>query len=514
MDDSAIRFARAARTADVAMFYYSGHALQFGGTNYLAPVDAKLSDEADLRRMIRVDDMVADLQQAKNLRILVLDSCRDNPLAEELRRSIGSTRAIYLQRGLAKVDSPQGMILAYATQAGRTAEDGNGRNSPYTTAFLKHIEAQEEIGTIFRRISTDVYEATNHAQLPELSLSLVGEFYFRGRLTLSAPQAVNPCAEAAEHWKNAEMLGTKSALEDHLAKFPSCDFAERARARIDGLKDRAQASTTAQPPLPNNSCSNPSALGIGRVVQIDTTGGPGFGFQHFKENDFLRDREVVLTFDDGPWPRNTPAVLKALADQCTTGIFFAIGKNATYEPDILKQVYAAGHTIGAHTWSHANLNDKKLTDLQKKNEIEKSFSAVKWALGGISPAPFFRFPALQHPPDMLTYLGTRNIAIFSCDVDSFDFKAPTPEKVVDTVMKKLNTIGKGIILMHDFQKHTAEALPELLKRLKAGGYKVVAIRAKSPATTLPEYDQELLKDVTLPTVSQRPVNGIATTINE
>jgi peptidoglycan/xylan/chitin deacetylase (PgdA/CDA1 family) len=131
-----------------------------------------------------------------------------------------------------------------------------------------------------------------------------------------------------------------------------------------------------------------------------------------------------------------------------------------------------------------------------------------------SPAPFFRFPALQHPPEMVTYLGNRNIAIFSCDLDSFDFKASKPEKVVDTVMKKLDSKGKGIILMHDFQKHTAEALPELLNRLKAGGFKVVAMRAKSPVSTLPEYDQELLKDAKLPTVSQRPVNSVVTTVSE
>ena len=249
-------------------------------------------------------------------------------------------------------------------------------------------------------------------------------------------------------------------------------------------------------------------------MEIDTTGGPGFGFEHFKELDFLRDKEVVLTFDDGPWPHNTPAVLKALADQCTTGIFFSIGKHATYEPELLKQVYAAGHTIGTHTWSHANLNDKKLSEAQRKDEIEKGISAVKWALGGISPAAFFRFPALQHPPEMVTYLGNRNVAIFSCDIDSFDFKASKPEKVIETVMKKLESKGKGIILMHDFQKHTAEALPELLNRLKAGGYKIVAMRAKAPVASLPEYDQELMKDVKLPTVSTRPVNSVVTTVSE
>jgi len=237
---------------------------------------------------------------------------------------------------------------------------------------------------------------------------------------------------------------------------------------------------TAQAPAPapaatQAKCDNPNALGVTRVVEIDTTGGPGFGFEHFKAYDFLRDHEVVLTFDDGPWLVNTPAVLKALANECTTGIFFSIGKHATYYPEILKQVYAAGHTVGSHTWSHATLTNKKLTEDQRKEEIEKGFSAVKWALGGVSPAPFFRFPALQHPPEMVTYLGTRNIAMFSCDLDSFDFKARNAQQVIDVTMKKLDKLGKGIILMHDFHKHTAEALPDLLRRLKAGGFKVVDV---------------------------------------
>jgi uncharacterized caspase-like protein len=100
MDEVTIRFARAARAADVALFYYSGHALQFAGVNYLAPIDTRLVDEADLRRLVRLDEMVQDLQQAKNLRILVVDACRDNPLAEQLKRSLGTTRALPLQRGL------------------------------------------------------------------------------------------------------------------------------------------------------------------------------------------------------------------------------------------------------------------------------------------------------------------------------------------------------------------------------------------------------------------------------
>jgi peptidoglycan/xylan/chitin deacetylase (PgdA/CDA1 family) len=138
---------------------------------------------------------------------------------------------------------------------------------------------------------------------------------------------------------------------------------------------------------------------------------------------------------------------------------------------------------------------------------------VKWALGA-PPSPFFRFPALQHPPEMVTYLGERNIGIFSCDLDSFDFKASKPQKVIDTVMTKVDKLGKGIILMHDFQKHTAEALPELLRRLKAGGYKVVQMKAKAPVQTLPQYDEELLKDAKLPTMSSRPVSSVVQTISE
>src|ERR1700761_5468335 len=288
-------------------------------------------------------------------------------------------------------------------------------------------------------------------------------------------------------------------------------------AAIPG-KPAAPAATSPRPAIamqPDTPCSNPDALGVSRVVEVDTTGGPGFGFEHFKQLDFLTDKEVVLTFDDGPWPGNTPAVLKALADQCTKAVFFSIGKHATYHPEILKQVAAAGHTVGTHTWSHANLNSKKMTEQAVKDEIEKGNSAVKFALG-TAPSPFFRFPELQHNPAAVAYLGTRNVAIFSCDLDSFDFrKTSTPDKVVQTVMGKLDKLGKGIILMHDFQKHTADALPELLRRLKAGGYKVVQMKAKQPLETLAEYDEMVRKEGSkIPVAETRPVNSVVQTVSQ
>ena len=298
-----------------------------------------------------------------------------------------------------------------------------------------------------------------------------------------------------------------------LAAPSSASAAKPLAARWDVEVTGAIPARLPLAPPQKPACANPDALGVARVVEIDTTGGPGFGFEHFKQLDFLADKEVVLTFDDGPWPGNTPAVLRALADECTRAVFFPIGKHATYHPEILKQVAAAGHTIGAHTWSHANLNSKKMTEQLAKDEIEKGYSAVKLALGA-APSPFFRFPELQHGPAAMAYLGSRNVAIFSCDLDSFDFRARDAGQIVNTVMTKLDKQGKGIILMHDFQKHTAEALPALLRRLKAGGYKVVQMKAKTPLQTLAAYDEALVKDIKVPVASTRPVGSVVQTVSE
>jgi len=284
----------------------------------------------------------------------------------------------------------------------------------------------------------------------------------------------------------------------------------------------AQAAAPPPVPAPIASCpGNPNALGVSRIVEVDTTGGPGFGSEHFKGMDFLKPGEVVLTFDDGPWPNNTPKVLAALARHCTKAIFFPIGLHATYEPDLLKQVAAAGHTVGSHTWCHQDLSKTKghclingkvqNVEYTYKDEIEKGISAVSWALGG-PIAPFFRFPALRQPPEALSYLGTRNIGIFSADFDSFDFKMRRPEQVRQSVMTKLQKHGKGIILMHDFQHATADAIGQILDDLKAGGYRVVQMRAHDQLTPLPEYDAIVMKEIKTPNVSSRPVESVVRTI--
>jgi peptidoglycan/xylan/chitin deacetylase (PgdA/CDA1 family) len=271
------------------------------------------------------------------------------------------------------------------------------------------------------------------------------------------------------------------------------------------------------------NCSNPNGLGVARTVEIDTTGGPGFGFEHFKQHDFLREGEVVLTFDDGPWPDTTLAVLKALNDYCVKATFFPIGLHATYSPAILKQVAMAGHSVGSHTWSHQNLTMTKgrmpvgngkfeVRDFDPTEEIEKGISAVNMALGGTGQAAFFRFPALRHPPELVKYLGQRNVGMFSTDMDSFDFKYRKPEQVVASVMTRLKKHGKGIVLMHDFQKQTAQAVPEILAQLKANGYKVVHMRSKESIKSLPQYDEMVIKEQKLPTMSSQPTSSVVRTV--
>ena len=262
------------------------------------------------------------------------------------------------------------------------------------------------------------------------------------------------------------------------------------------------------------ACSNPNAIGVSRVVEIDTTGGPGFGSEHFNTHDFLKQGEIVLTFDDGPWPGTTAAVLAALEQQCTKAIFFSIGKHATWHPEVLKEVVAKGHTVGTHTWSHVDLS--KLPVDKATAEMEMGISAVRRAIGD-DVSPFFRFPALKHPTEMVKYAGQRNLGIWSTDIDSFDFKfTKKSEKLAPTVMAKLAKRGKGILLMHDFQKSTANAVPELLSQLKSGGYKIVQVKAKGTITSIPEYDAKVVAQLKGPAgiVSDRPTTSVVRTISE
>jgi peptidoglycan/xylan/chitin deacetylase (PgdA/CDA1 family) len=323
-----------------------------------------------------------------------------------------------------------------------------------------------------------------------------------------------------------EIAQAAPAAKGNPAPAASVVVAQNTAAPAPATATAPPASTgvATPPPAPKSasasastSCANPDGFSVSRVVEIDTTGGPAFGTEHFKQYDFLRDKEVVLTFDDGPWPENTPAVLKALQDNCAKATFFEIGEHATWRPDLTKELVAAGMTVGTHTWSHKDLaKNPYAKDIeQAKQEIEMGVSAVHMAAAGGPIAPFFRFPDLQQPPELMTYLGTRNIATFSTDIDTFDFKLHKPDDVIKSALTKLAKNGKGIILMHDFQHGTAEAMPELLRQLKANGYKLVHMVPKQPVTTLAKYDDMVrAQDKFSATNNTRPESSVVKTISE
>lgn len=239
-------------------------------------------------------------------------------------------------------------------------------------------------------------------------------------------------------------------------------------------------------PARGNTCAAASALGVSRTVDIDTMGGPRFGAQ-YPGHDFLQPGEIVLTFDDGPSPHKTPAILNALAAHCTKATFFIVGRMALADPDLLREVASQGHTIGLHTQSH-----RKLTHIpaaKATEEIELGHSIVVKSLGQ-QATPFFRFPYLAASHSTLDYLGKRNIATFGIDVDSKDFQTKKPEVMAANVLKGLQAKGKGIILFHDIQPSTAAGLKALLDELKKRNFKVVHVVSKTPATTIPSFDQQ------------------------
>ncbi len=352
--------------------------------------------------------------------------------------------------------------------------------------------------------------------------------------TLSSSPAAAPQAAPAATWRHPINPVGQIAQSGPAASTPvaSGQAASAPAASAPAPMPMAQATTSAAPsiPAPGSSpqpkrtpaaatippCDKPGGMGLARIVEIDTTGGPGFGFEHFKQYDFLRDKEVVLTFDDGPWPSSTPAVLKALADECLKATFFEIGEHATWHPEITKEVIDAGMTVGTHTWSHKDLaRNPYAKDIElAKQEIEMGISAVHMAAASGKVAPFFRFPDLQHPPQLLSYLGERNIAVFSTDIDSRDFKMHKPEEVIKSVISQLEKRGKGIVLMHDFHRNTAEALPELISQLKAGGYKVVHMVPKGQLTTIPKYDEMVRQQDKLSSNNTRPESSVVRTIGE
>ena len=222
-------------------------------------------------------------------------------------------------------------------------------------------------------------------------------------------------------------------------------------------------------------CPRPGALGTSRILAVDPAATPQVGLKSFPQTLPLADREVVLTFDDGPWPATTSRVLAALAQECVRATFFLIGKPASEQPAQVRRLAAEGHTIGHHTWTHHNLKYMKPADAEA--EIDKGISAVELALHGVASTtpgtPFFRFPYFESTQQLLDRLQSRGIAVFGADLLASDWEPMTPQAQLKLLIDRLEIAGKGIILLHDPEAQTASMLPAFLRYLRDNRYRVV-----------------------------------------
>jgi peptidoglycan/xylan/chitin deacetylase (PgdA/CDA1 family) len=194
----------------------------------------------------------------------------------------------------------------------------------------------------------------------------------------------------------------------------------------------------------------------------------------------LEDHEVVLTFDDGPLPRNSNQVLDILASQCVKATFFTIGRMAQSYPEGVRKLRDAGHSIGTHTQDHPLTMDHMPVE-RAKQEIDDGIASVKAALGDDAAlTPFFRVPGLLRADGVEDYLASQGIQIWSADFLADDWRHISSSRVFDLAIKRLEDKGKGILLLHDIQARTVAALPKILHELKARGYRIVHVVPATP----------------------------------
>lgn len=221
---------------------------------------------------------------------------------------------------------------------------------------------------------------------------------------------------------------------------------------------------------------NRDALGVSRVLTVNAHEHKRIGTTQYEHTLPLNPREVVLTFDDGPLPPYTNSVLNALAAECVKATFFLVGRQASRHPDMVRRIYGAGHTIGTHSQNHP-LTFNQMPAEMNQREIDDGIASITAAAGDPRMiAPFFRFPGLQRSAEAEGYVVTRGISVFSSDAEADDwFKSTTADEVVSKAMKRLGEKGKGILLLHDVQPVTVQALPALLRELKRNGYRIVHV---------------------------------------
>ena len=224
----------------------------------------------------------------------------------------------------------------------------------------------------------------------------------------------------------------------------------------------AMLTLLAHAPARATECPHKDALGTARVMTVASRDFPRIGLKHFPATLPLADKEVVLTFDDGPFPPLTRRVLDTLA---------------AANPALVRRIADDGHTVAHHSWSHPVMT--RLGDSAAKADIDRGFAAVDAATGGAPKPPdmprFFRFPGFASTPALLSHLEQRNVVVFGADLWASDWNAMTPDQQLRQLTERLRQARKGVILMHDIRAQTAAMLPAFLRYLKQNGYRVVHV---------------------------------------
>ena len=327
LDQQAMRtslrdFANALAGARVALFFYAGHGLQVDGTNYLVPVDARLEDKTSLSfEAVSADFVLRLMEEQERTNLIFLDACRNNPLARNLARSMG-TRSASIGRGLAQMQGGIGTLITYATQPGNVAYDGDGSNSPFTTAILEHIEKPGvEVRQMLTRVRQSVIQQTGGEQVPWDHSSLTGDFFFVApgdqpaaqQAVASLPQkpAPAPAATAAgsvgsgggdamelAFWNAVAAANTESEYRAYMQRYPDGVFVPLAKSRLASLQPAPAAVPKAAepPPVVAASAATEDALRLGRTDRRE-----------------IQERLTVLGFDtrgvDGAFGPGTRAAI-------------------------------------------------------------------------------------------------------------------------------------------------------------------------------------------------------------
>ena len=229
---------------------------------------------------------------------------------------------------------------------------------------------------------------------------------------------------------------------------------------------------------------NPAALGVSRELTVSAADYPLLGRMQYRQTLPLADREVVLTFDDGPLPPYSDRVLDILKAECVKATFFLVGRQARANPAAVRRIYRAGHTVGTHSENHPL---RQMSGQRAEREIDGGIGSIAAALGDAKAlAPFFRVPGLLRSPSIEALAKSRALVVWSSDTLADDWRRISSEQVLRLALSRLERKGRGVLLLHDIQPRTVLMLPTLLTELKRRGFKIVHVVPQGERPVLPE----------------------------